>query len=395
MEKLPDKPAGCAIDDLIDAEGITLRWPVGSRLGRYVLIAFLSIWLCGWTVGLVFTVKKLILGAPQVLLMTWLAGWTIAGGLVIFILRRVLPRDRPESVRLDAQALRHIPGRSDQINRFTPRLRSLDVQRSKIRGFVLERVDGRQHLRFNHGAEHVEIGSSLREPEREWLYAVLQRWYSADEPLQLQERDRVELLRFGPDSITIQGRPIEVPETPNSSGEIVARPPMRSRLAGDRLIVAMWPGWWLIGGALFLAGLVPAAAAVLAVIRDWGDPSTTFLIFLGVGVPIAGGYCLITGMLSVRYELDRAQGVYRRRTILRSSERPLSDLVAVQANRGPMRKNRSEGGPPVVQTYELNLIIYDGAVHRETISHEDRPRWIVELGETVSDFLRVPFFCRV
>ena len=42
--------------------------------------------------------------------------------------------------------------------------------------FVLERVGERQRLRVDHGAERVEIGYLLREPEREWLAVQLQRW---------------------------------------------------------------------------------------------------------------------------------------------------------------------------------------------------------------------------
>ena len=42
--------------------------------------------------------------------------------------------------------------------------------------FVLERIGERQRLRVDLGADRLEIGSLLREPEREWLAVQLQNW---------------------------------------------------------------------------------------------------------------------------------------------------------------------------------------------------------------------------
>jgi hypothetical protein len=53
----------------------------------------------------------------------------------------------------------------------------------EIRGFVLDRVGERQRLTFDRGADRVEIGADLREPEREWLFAVLHRWHAPNHPL--------------------------------------------------------------------------------------------------------------------------------------------------------------------------------------------------------------------
>jgi len=45
----------------------------------------------------------------------------------------------------------------------------------------LDRVGERQRLCFDRGADRFEIGSCLREPEREWLFDVLSEWH-VDEP---------------------------------------------------------------------------------------------------------------------------------------------------------------------------------------------------------------------
>jgi hypothetical protein len=62
---------------------------------------------------------------------------------------------------------------------------AVDVARSDIPGFVLERVGERQRLCFDRGADRLEIGARLREPEREWLFAVLQRWHAPNHPVRL------------------------------------------------------------------------------------------------------------------------------------------------------------------------------------------------------------------
>ena len=43
------------------------------------------------------------------------------------------------------------------------------IDRNTIGPFVLERVGARQRLRVDNGAERIEIGHLLQEPEREWL----------------------------------------------------------------------------------------------------------------------------------------------------------------------------------------------------------------------------------
>lgn len=50
-----------------------------------------------------------------------------------------------------------------------------------IGAFTLERVGERQRLRVDHGADRLEVGALLREPEREWLAEQLVKWQSSQE----------------------------------------------------------------------------------------------------------------------------------------------------------------------------------------------------------------------
>ena len=52
----------------------------------------------------------------------------------------------------------------------------VDVSKNDLKAFSLDRVGERQRLAFDSGADRIEIGSALREPEREWLFRVLEAW---------------------------------------------------------------------------------------------------------------------------------------------------------------------------------------------------------------------------
>jgi hypothetical protein len=51
-----------------------------------------------------------------------------------------------------------------------------EIPTDQLAEFKLERVGERQRLTVDHGADRIEIGAELREPEREWLAELLQAW---------------------------------------------------------------------------------------------------------------------------------------------------------------------------------------------------------------------------
>lgn len=53
------------------------------------------------------------------------------------------------------------------------RKRNLNIETSKIANLKLERVGEKQRLSFDYEADRIEIGETLTEPEREWLYEIL------------------------------------------------------------------------------------------------------------------------------------------------------------------------------------------------------------------------------
>jgi hypothetical protein len=50
------------------------------------------------------------------------------------------------------------------------------VPRGEVSNIRLDTVEARQRLTFDRGADRIEVGEYLREPEREWLYQVLSSW---------------------------------------------------------------------------------------------------------------------------------------------------------------------------------------------------------------------------
>jgi hypothetical protein len=173
---LPDRPAESNIEECVDSAGVILSWrplPVRPDLRR---VAFLGFWLCGWLVSLVYAVFHLLNGESRAFLIFWLGVWTIAGGFALRALWAMLRPALPESVRLEADILQYDSGCRLQRRDKTV----IEFARPDLRGVVLERVGERQQLRLNLGGEWLEIGASLREAERKWMFAVLQKWHVAE-----------------------------------------------------------------------------------------------------------------------------------------------------------------------------------------------------------------------
>lgn len=196
-------PQGCRIEAISGESGLEYRWlpPTGGWF-RYVLVAFLLCWLCGWLAGLVSVGGELLQGgdAPVAFLSVWLAFWTLGGGFAIAITYALLRPPRAESVVLGESAFRHERGSASITALFLNPWAMLqhqdpldfwrrvffpppatEVERRSFPGVSLQSAAGRQRLSFDHGAERIEIGESLREPEREWLAGVIDAW-AANQP---------------------------------------------------------------------------------------------------------------------------------------------------------------------------------------------------------------------
>jgi len=181
------KPKGSVIEERDDWEGTTLYWrlPISGVL-RYGTAAIDAGWMCLFAFGWVMVAAQLAKGG----LIGWLGAWTIGGVWWIWFQWDLIRPSRPESVTLGEDLFVYNPGASPvepvqwnaprQSRDWKPprprRRKKVAVAKAELGKFVIDRVGERQRLSFDLGADRIEIGESLREPEREWLHAVLDDW---------------------------------------------------------------------------------------------------------------------------------------------------------------------------------------------------------------------------
>ncbi|WP_020475564.1 hypothetical protein [Zavarzinella formosa] len=201
-EVIPAKPRGSDIREDAGPAGLTLSWGTPSgRFRRLLSAAYLSFFLALWSLGEVAAVWALVTGSVSPLIIIWLIFWTLAGTVFGRIFWLLLQRGRPESITLGTEMFVYDPGTSPVIEpyvlggywTFRPmpgthgfyrelfsRRRPTEAGREAMAGLRLDRKGERQRLSFDVGAERREIGAGLREPDREWLFAVLQHWRRGD-----------------------------------------------------------------------------------------------------------------------------------------------------------------------------------------------------------------------
>lgn len=190
MINLPAKPPGSNIKVERDFNRLTIYWnnPLDGRLGRYGHIAFLTVWMCGWFVGEAAALRQVFVGQGGGFLIFWLAAWTFGGAFCAATIYRLIRPARPERISLDSLQLEHDPGsaalglsgmgrtqRRNSLDVFKPR-RKQTFAKKDIGEIRLDRVGERQRLSFDYGAQRIEVGEFLQEPEREWLFAALKAW---------------------------------------------------------------------------------------------------------------------------------------------------------------------------------------------------------------------------
>jgi hypothetical protein len=189
MFRLLPPPTDSRIQVQNDFNSTLLSWqnPTGG-LKRYLILLFLIAWMGGWAMGEKSAISSIAKGdSAVVFLVFWLAGWTVGGIFCVATIFRLAQPARPERILLDQLILSWEPGtdhldllsrRRSPLQLFEP-ARSCRVTKKEIREIKLERDDERQRLTFDYGSKRIEVGKYLEEPEREWLFSVLQSWKSA------------------------------------------------------------------------------------------------------------------------------------------------------------------------------------------------------------------------
>jgi hypothetical protein len=188
-----EPPAGANIKVDRDMYSTTYSWENGRKsIGQYGVAAFMIFWLCGWTVGGFMAAKTLFTNNDMPLfgrlfMLFWLGGWAFGEVAVIYALYNTFKPLKPAKLTLSSTYFEYDTGtkpynfnyyrygRSQEKPKFFQSFRNKNyrVELNQPVNLRLERVGERQRLTFDIGSERIEIGDTLTEPEREWLYEIL------------------------------------------------------------------------------------------------------------------------------------------------------------------------------------------------------------------------------
>ena len=192
----PESPAGSTIECVLEANAVTYSWrPARRHPVQWIPTFFGSFVLAAAIVMPILILNEVDREGQFPLKDALMMGGIllVAGGFLVYSGVRIRGR---ESLKLTADEIEFDTGPSvlpvplilwlGPIFLFGPRIIGgtttlpIHLRRQKhrqsiedISEFVLERVGERQRLRVDFGADRIEIGNMLREPEREWLGAQL------------------------------------------------------------------------------------------------------------------------------------------------------------------------------------------------------------------------------
>ncbi|MEZ6126174.1 MAG: hypothetical protein R3C49_23845 [Planctomycetaceae bacterium] len=200
MNKTP--PVGSTIEFSSDGSDVVYQWrPAGRHPVQYIPMFFGGMMLL-MSVFLPFAISEANVPGAEITLRETLIMAVLQVCIGAFLLYAGLRVRGRESIRLNATRIEYdtgpsvlplplmlifgptlqygpqIMGRESMVP--THIFRKKYTQATEQAGrFVLERVGERQRLRFDIGADRIEIGNLLREPEREWLAAQLNEWLAS------------------------------------------------------------------------------------------------------------------------------------------------------------------------------------------------------------------------
>lgn len=178
---IPPKPTGSWIEEHFTADACILKWRLpSSGMKNYLPI------LISTGVLVVIGVQGFVFAPWRGNPMQWL--FMLAPLLVLFPLFKGFRRPRAESVTLGPDYFRHDPGRAGGVWASVDEHRNhgmgagprpVEIPKAELGDIVIERLGGQLRLRYDVGADRVEIGRYLREPEKEWLAVVIREWQKA------------------------------------------------------------------------------------------------------------------------------------------------------------------------------------------------------------------------
>ncbi len=173
-------------------QGIIIPQPSGGVF-RFLIGAFMVFWLGGWAVAWKSTATELLKGTkgPQIFLIFWLCGWTVGGAFAIYFLYRIFRPSVSERLILSYPVMIYDSGvppfqmslslgsQKDVWKRMFQRRTKVEFDRSSLKTLKLREVDSGNRLTIDQGNKRYDLAAGASEPEREWLFNVLNGQYNS------------------------------------------------------------------------------------------------------------------------------------------------------------------------------------------------------------------------
>jgi hypothetical protein len=158
---------------------------------RYAVSAFLLFWIGGWAVGWMSAFRQITSDAKGAtpFLIFWLAGWTVGGGFALCFLWRLLRPCIPETLTFAKPDLIYDTGvrpppmdwgyrrQGDMWKKMFEKRKQIQFTSEEIATVRLRDTESDNRLTIDHGSERIDVGRTLTEVEREWLFKVIANDY--------------------------------------------------------------------------------------------------------------------------------------------------------------------------------------------------------------------------
>lgn len=188
-------PNGSRIETDFTSEGTKIQWKnPDNPLYRFGVAAFILFWLGGWVTGETTTAQKLWTefqqGKPlESFLLFWLCGWTVGGVFAVTFLFTLLRGAGKSQLLLGNYDLTYKPGRipisslyqrnrqqiSNPLKMFTGG-KTISAKKQEITNLHIGFAGDQLRVTFDLGAQRIEVGEFLTEPEKEWLHKTIENW---------------------------------------------------------------------------------------------------------------------------------------------------------------------------------------------------------------------------
>jgi hypothetical protein len=164
-----------------------------SGVFRYFIGAFIVCWLGGWAFGWKSAATALLSGTkgPELFLLFWLGAWTVGGMFAIYFVYRIFRPSVPEKMILSYGTMIYDSGipplrisfsfgsQMDVWRKMFQKRIKTEFDRSQLKTLRLREFDSGNRLTIDQGSKRYELAVEASEPEREWLFKVLNEHYNS------------------------------------------------------------------------------------------------------------------------------------------------------------------------------------------------------------------------